>query len=102
MLLNLNVAIITIISHYRSSQNLLLLLFSAISKRSPDMTKKWGTKTEQLLRVDDHDFTMRPGFGGGCHSEGTATKKKSCDGGYTILRTRKLVKWDGSTRNDRK
>lgn len=66
------------------------------------MTKKWGTKTEQLLRVDDHDFTMRPGFGGGCHSEGTATKKKSCDGGYTILRTRKLVKWDGSTRHDRK
>lgn len=30
------------------------------------MTKKWGTKTEQLLRIDDHDFTMRPGFGGGC------------------------------------
>lgn len=40
------------------------------------MTKKWSTKTEQLLRIDDHDFTMRPGFGGGRQSEGTATKKK--------------------------
>lgn len=39
--------------------------FSAVSKRSPDMTKKWSTKTEQLLRIEDHDFTMRPGFGGG-------------------------------------
>lgn len=33
-------------------------------KRSPDITKAWGTKSEQLLRIDDHDFTMRPGFGG--------------------------------------
>lgn len=39
------------------------------------MTKKWGTKTEQLLRIDDHDFTMRPGFGGGCHSGGSHNKK---------------------------
>lgn len=49
---------------------------SLISKRSPDMTKKWGTKTEQLLRIDDHDFTMRPGFGGGCHSAGRTTMEK--------------------------
>lgn len=50
--------------------------FSLIAKRSPDMTKKWGTKTEQLLRIDDHDFTMRPGFGGECHSEEAAMKRK--------------------------
>lgn len=37
---------------------------SPIRKRSPDITKAWGTKSEQLLRIDDHDFTMRPGFGG--------------------------------------
>lgn len=39
------------------------------------MTKKWGTKTEQLLRIDDHDFTMRPGFGGRYHSEETTMQK---------------------------
>ncbi|XP_068194805.1 gamma-aminobutyric acid receptor subunit rho-1 isoform X2 [Antennarius striatus] len=35
-----------------------------IYKRSPDMTKAPMTKSEQLLRIDDHDFTMRPAFGG--------------------------------------
>uniref|UniRef100_A0A673CWG0 Gamma-aminobutyric acid receptor subunit rho-1 n=1 Tax=Sphaeramia orbicularis TaxID=375764 RepID=A0A673CWG0_9TELE len=35
-----------------------------IYKRSPDMTKSPMTKSEQLLRIDDHDFTMRPAFGG--------------------------------------
>lgn len=28
------------------------------------MTKSPMTKSEQLLRIDDHDFTMRPAFGG--------------------------------------
>lgn len=28
------------------------------------MTKSLMTKSEQLLRIDDHDFTMRPAFGG--------------------------------------
>lgn len=32
--------------------------------RSPDVTKAPVTKSEQLLKLDDHDFTMRPGFGG--------------------------------------
>ncbi|XP_031644253.1 gamma-aminobutyric acid receptor subunit rho-1 isoform X4 [Oncorhynchus kisutch] len=35
-----------------------------ILKRSSDMTKSPMTKSEQLLRIDDHDFTMRPAFGG--------------------------------------
>ncbi|KAM6973048.1 gamma-aminobutyric acid receptor subunit rho-1-like [Aplochiton taeniatus] len=37
---------------------------SPVWKRSPDMTKSPMTKSEQLLRIDDHDFTMRPAFGG--------------------------------------
>uniref|UniRef100_A0A8B9K4U4 Gamma-aminobutyric acid receptor subunit rho-1 n=1 Tax=Astyanax mexicanus TaxID=7994 RepID=A0A8B9K4U4_ASTMX len=37
---------------------------SPIFRRSPDMTKSPMTKSEQLLRIDDHDFTMRPAFGG--------------------------------------
>ncbi|XP_059375718.1 gamma-aminobutyric acid receptor subunit rho-1-like [Carassius carassius] len=37
---------------------------SPIFRRSPDMTKSPITKSEQLLRIDDHDFTMRPAFGG--------------------------------------
>lgn len=55
-----------------------MLLF--ISKRSPfclfsnrridfktkksDSTKSLLIKSEQLLRIEDHDFAMRPGFGG--------------------------------------
>uniref|UniRef100_UPI00398E91E6 gamma-aminobutyric acid receptor subunit rho-2-like isoform X2 n=1 Tax=Pristiophorus japonicus TaxID=55135 RepID=UPI00398E91E6 len=35
-----------------------------ILKRNQDLTKNRATKSEHLLRVDDHDFTMRPAFGG--------------------------------------
>lgn len=42
----------------------LFLFYSPIYKRSADMTKSLMTKSEQLLRIDDHDFTMRPAFGG--------------------------------------
>ncbi|XP_069743440.1 gamma-aminobutyric acid receptor subunit rho-2-like [Narcine bancroftii] len=35
-----------------------------ILKRIPDLTKIRPSKSEHLLRVDDHDFTMRPAFGG--------------------------------------
>ncbi|KAG7250577.1 hypothetical protein CRUP_018753, partial [Coryphaenoides rupestris] len=37
---------------------------SSIYKSSLDATKSIVTKSEQLLRINDHDFTMRPGFGG--------------------------------------
>ncbi|KAK2843579.1 hypothetical protein Q7C36_011794 [Tachysurus vachellii] len=37
---------------------------SPIFRRSPDQTKSPVTKSEQLLRIEDHDFTMRPAFGG--------------------------------------
>lgn len=61
------------------------------------MTKKWGTKTEQLLRIDDHDFTMRPGFGGECRSGEAALEKwgavlLQCYCSYMILRSRKFLK----------
>lgn len=29
-----------------------------------DSTKSMLIKSEQLLRIEDHDFAMRPGFGG--------------------------------------
>ena len=38
---------------------------SSIYKRSQDATKASSTKSDQLLRISDHDFTMRPNFGGG-------------------------------------
>uniref|UniRef100_A0A673KFY6 Gamma-aminobutyric acid receptor subunit rho-1 n=1 Tax=Sinocyclocheilus rhinocerous TaxID=307959 RepID=A0A673KFY6_9TELE len=37
---------------------------STLPMRSPDVTKAPVMKSEQLLKLDDHDFTMRPGFGG--------------------------------------
>uniref|UniRef100_A0A3B3CG08 GABA(C) receptor n=1 Tax=Oryzias melastigma TaxID=30732 RepID=A0A3B3CG08_ORYME len=36
----------------------------SVAKKPPDVTKSRKTKTEHLLKVDDHDFTMRPAFGG--------------------------------------
>ncbi|XP_053421509.1 gamma-aminobutyric acid receptor subunit rho-3 [Nycticebus coucang] len=33
-------------------------------KRKDDITKVWPLKHEQLLHIEDHDFAMRPGFGG--------------------------------------
>lgn len=48
----------------RCQTNMIAVFYSHIYKRNHDMTKTWKGKTEQLLRVDDHDFTMRPAFGG--------------------------------------
>jgi hypothetical protein len=33
-------------------------------KKIVDNTKSHKVKTDHLLRVDDHDFTMRPAFAG--------------------------------------
>ncbi|GAA6074725.1 gamma-aminobutyric acid receptor subunit rho-3, partial [Tachysurus ichikawai] len=32
--------------------------------KKQDSTKSLLIKTEQLLRIEEHDFAMRPGFGG--------------------------------------
>ncbi|XP_071391094.1 gamma-aminobutyric acid receptor subunit rho-1-like [Centroberyx affinis] len=52
---------------------------SPIYKRSPDVTKASVTKSEQLLRIDDHDFTMRPGFGGPAVPVGVDVQVESLD-----------------------
>ncbi|XP_066532668.1 gamma-aminobutyric acid receptor subunit rho-1 [Hoplias malabaricus] len=52
---------------------------SPILKRSPDITKNPVTKSEQLLRIDDHDFTMRPGFGGPAIPVGVDVQVESLD-----------------------
>ncbi|XP_036397965.1 gamma-aminobutyric acid receptor subunit rho-1-like [Megalops cyprinoides] len=52
---------------------------SPILKRSPDMTKSGMTKSEQLLRIEDHDFTMRPGFGGPAIPVGVDVQVESLD-----------------------
>ncbi|XP_039603932.1 gamma-aminobutyric acid receptor subunit rho-1-like isoform X1 [Polypterus senegalus] len=54
-------------------------LGSPILKRSPDITKAPLTKSEQLLRIDDHDFTMRPGFGGPAIPVGVDVQVESID-----------------------
>ncbi|XP_038658087.1 gamma-aminobutyric acid receptor subunit rho-3-like isoform X2 [Scyliorhinus canicula] len=48
------------------------------SKRS-DSTKTHLTKSEQLLRIEDHDFAMRPGFGGTAVSVGIDVQIESID-----------------------
>ncbi|XP_044531323.1 gamma-aminobutyric acid receptor subunit rho-1-like [Gracilinanus agilis] len=52
---------------------------SLILKRSPDITKSPLTKSEQLLRIDDHDFSMRPGFGGPAIPVGVDVQVESLD-----------------------
>lgn len=32
--------------------------------RKDDSTKAWLLQYEQLLHIEEHDFAMRPGFGG--------------------------------------
>ncbi|XP_043366578.1 gamma-aminobutyric acid receptor subunit rho-1 isoform X1 [Dermochelys coriacea] len=52
---------------------------SPILKRSPDLTKSPLIKSEQLLRIDDHDFSMRPGFGGPAIPVGVDVQVESLD-----------------------
>ncbi|XP_017309585.1 gamma-aminobutyric acid receptor subunit rho-1 [Ictalurus punctatus] len=52
---------------------------SPILKRSPDITKGSVPKSEHLLRIDDHDFTMRPGFGGPAIPVGVDVQVESLD-----------------------
>uniref|UniRef100_A0A8C7F151 Gamma-aminobutyric acid type A receptor subunit rho1 n=1 Tax=Oncorhynchus kisutch TaxID=8019 RepID=A0A8C7F151_ONCKI len=52
---------------------------SPILRRSPDMTKTTMTKSEQLLSINDHDFTMRPGFGGHTVEVGVDVQVESLD-----------------------
>ncbi|KAK6295094.1 hypothetical protein J4Q44_G00343200 [Coregonus suidteri] len=52
---------------------------SPILRRSTDMTKTTMTKSEQLLSINDHDFTMRPGFGGHTVQVGVDVQVESLD-----------------------
>uniref|UniRef100_A0A8D0G7P6 GABA(C) receptor n=1 Tax=Sphenodon punctatus TaxID=8508 RepID=A0A8D0G7P6_SPHPU len=52
---------------------------SHIYKKNHDMTKTRKGKSEQLLRVDDHDFTMRPAFGGPAIPVGVDVQVESLD-----------------------
>ncbi|XP_041044019.1 gamma-aminobutyric acid receptor subunit rho-2-like [Carcharodon carcharias] len=52
---------------------------SPILRRIPDLTKIRTTKSEHLLRVDEHDFTMRPAFGGPAIPVGVDVMVESLD-----------------------
>ncbi|KAL3048758.1 hypothetical protein OYC64_008269 [Pagothenia borchgrevinki] len=52
---------------------------ASLAKKPPDVTKARKTKTEQLLKVDDHDFTMRPAFGGPAIPVGVDVQVESLD-----------------------
>uniref|UniRef100_A0A3B3UAX4 GABA(C) receptor n=1 Tax=Poecilia latipinna TaxID=48699 RepID=A0A3B3UAX4_9TELE len=51
----------------------------SLPKKPPDVTKSRKTKTEHLLKVDDHDFTMRPAFGGPAIPVGVDVQVESLD-----------------------
>ncbi|XP_063168183.1 gamma-aminobutyric acid receptor subunit rho-2-like [Candoia aspera] len=48
-------------------------------KKNYDMTKTWPGNNKQLLRVEDHDFTMRPAFGGPAIPVGVDVQVESLD-----------------------
>ncbi|XP_012676871.2 gamma-aminobutyric acid receptor subunit rho-2-like isoform X2 [Clupea harengus] len=50
-----------------------------LSKKMVDGTKNRKVKTDQLLRVDDHDFTMRPAFAGPAVPVGVDVQVESLD-----------------------
>ncbi|KAK7904169.1 hypothetical protein WMY93_016776 [Mugilogobius chulae] len=51
----------------------------SLAKKPPDVTKSRKVKTEHLLKVDDHDFTMRPAFGGPAIPVGVDVQVESLD-----------------------
>lgn len=54
---------------FYASCYLFFLLFRRVDLKMKklDSTKSLLIKSEQLLRIEDHDFAMRPGFGGTPH-----------------------------------
>uniref|UniRef100_A0A672J9J8 GABA(C) receptor n=1 Tax=Salarias fasciatus TaxID=181472 RepID=A0A672J9J8_SALFA len=52
---------------------------TSLAKKPPDVTKSRKLKTEHLLKVDDHDFTMRPAFGGPAIPVGVDVQVESLD-----------------------
>ncbi|KAI7804685.1 gamma-aminobutyric acid receptor subunit rho-2a isoform X2 [Triplophysa rosa] len=52
---------------------------TSLAKKPPDVTKSRRLKTEQLLKVDDHDFTMRPAFAGPAIPVGVDVQVESLD-----------------------
>ncbi|CAJ1074326.1 gamma-aminobutyric acid receptor subunit rho-2a [Xyrichtys novacula] len=50
-----------------------------LAKKPPDVTKARKMKTEHLLKVEDHDFTMRPAFGGPAIPVGVDVQVESLD-----------------------
>uniref|UniRef100_A0A8C6FMA0 GABA(C) receptor n=1 Tax=Moschus moschiferus TaxID=68415 RepID=A0A8C6FMA0_MOSMO len=47
--------------------------------RKVDSTKVWPLKYKQILHIDDHDFAMRPGFGGSPVPVGIDVQVESID-----------------------
>ncbi|OCT80470.1 gamma-aminobutyric acid receptor subunit rho-2 [Xenopus laevis] len=52
---------------------------SHVYKKNHDLTKIRKNKNDQLLRVDEHDFTMRPAFGGPAIPVGVDVQVESLD-----------------------
>ncbi|XP_063299639.1 gamma-aminobutyric acid receptor subunit rho-2-like [Pelobates fuscus] len=52
---------------------------SHMYKKNHDITKVRRSKNNQLLRVDEHDFTMRPAFGGPAIPVGVDVQVESLD-----------------------
>ncbi|XP_019729968.1 gamma-aminobutyric acid receptor subunit rho-2-like, partial [Hippocampus comes] len=52
---------------------------TSFAKKPPDVTKSRKMKTEHLIKVDDHDFTMRPAFGGPAIPVGVDVQVESLD-----------------------
>ncbi|XP_029925203.1 gamma-aminobutyric acid receptor subunit rho-3a isoform X2 [Myripristis murdjan] len=50
-----------------------------VKMKKMDSTKSMLIKSEQLLRIDDHDFAMRPGFGGSAIPVGIDVQVESID-----------------------
>lgn len=51
--------------------------------RKLDSTKVRPLKSEQLLRIEDHDFALRPGFGG---KQAAGTSAALVNGSFLICK----------------
>nr|XP_035926212.1 gamma-aminobutyric acid receptor subunit rho-3 [Halichoerus grypus] len=66
-------------SHQRRSSSMKRTRKQEARRREDDSTKAWLLQYEQLLQIEDHDFAMRPGFGGSPVPVGIDVQVESID-----------------------
>uniref|UniRef100_A0A671KWA8 GABA(C) receptor n=1 Tax=Sinocyclocheilus anshuiensis TaxID=1608454 RepID=A0A671KWA8_9TELE len=75
----------------------IMFFCSPLFKKMLDQTKTHQVRSDHLLRVDDHDFTMRPAFAGPAVPVGVDVQVESLDSISEVDMVRKSVSFPSKT-----